>query len=327
LGGRLLPPHSLLKFDFSSTHKKLIDFPGKSITLYMEIKMAKISDKNIEEILIEAIEKAETELPKDVTKALRKAAHTEKGMAKIQLETILKNIKIASKEGIPMCQDTGIISFHIQAGTDFKYLGDLEKIFIKAVKRATKEIPLRPNTVNPFTGENPGDNTGLHIPYINWNIVKGSECKIHILPKGGGSENMSALWMLNPGEGFDKAKKLIVEHIINAGGKPCPPTIAGIGIGGGADICMQLAKKALLRKTGEHHKEKQVAKMEKELTELINMTGVGPMGMGGKTTVLDVHIEYAHRHPASFPVGLVLQCWADRKKTITFTKNGSIKVV
>jgi fumarate hydratase subunit alpha len=289
--------------------------------------MAKISKKNIEEILIEAIEKAETELPKDVIKALKKAADIEKGIARIQMEAILENIKIASKEGIPMCQDTGIMTFYIQAGTEFKYLADLKKILGNAVKRATKETPLRPNTVNPFTGENSGDNLGRNIPYISWDMIKGSECMIHILPKGGGSENMSALWMLAPGEGFAKAKKLIVGHIINAGGKPCPPTIAGIGIGGGADICMQLAKKSLLRKIGEHHREREVAKMEKELFELINKTGVGPMGLGGATTVLDVHIEYAHRHPASFPVGLVLQCWANRRKVIKFEKNGSIKVI
>ncbi len=289
--------------------------------------MVKISNKNIEEILIEGIEQAETDLPKDVIRALEKAAAKEKGLAKIQLKTILKNIKIASKEGIPMCQDTGIMTFYIEVGTEFKYRSSLKKIIDNAVKKATKEIPVRPNTVNPFTGENSGDNTGIHIPHIIWDIVKGSECTIHILPKGGGSENMSALWMLTPGEGFAKAEKLIIKHIINAGGKPCPPTIVGIGIGGGADICMHLAKKALLRKIGEHHKEKQVAKMERRLIELINKTGVGPMGMGGKTTVLDVHIEYAHRHPASFPVGLVLQCWAHRKKTIKFTKNGSIKIL
>jgi fumarate hydratase subunit alpha len=289
--------------------------------------MAKISKKNIEEILIEAIEKAEMELPKDVIRSLKKAANIEKGIAKIQMEAILENMRIASKEGIPMCQDTGIMTFYIQAGTEFKYISDLKKMLSKAVKRATKEIPLRPNTVNPFTSKNPGDNLGRNIPHISWDMVKGSECTIHILPKGGGSENMSALWMLNSAEGFDKAKKLITEHITNAGGKPCPPTIAGIGIGGGADICMQLAKKALLRKIGERHREKKVAKMEKELIELINKTGVGPMGMGGKTTVLDVHIEYAYRHPASFPVGLILQCWANRRKTIKFEKSGLIKVI
>jgi len=277
-------------------------------------------------MLMEAIEKAETELPKDVVKALRKAKEVEKGLARIQLEAILENIKIASKQNIPMCQDTGIMTFYIEAGIEFKYLVDLKKIIKNAVKRATVEIPLRPNTANPFTGENSGDNTGMHIPYINWNIVNGSECTIHILPKGGGSENMSALWMLNPGEGLVELKKLIVEQITNAGGKPCPPTIAGIGIGGGADICMQLAKKALLRRVGERHKEKQVAKTERELIKLINKTGVGPMGMGGKTTVLDVHIEYAHRHPASFPVGMVLQCWAHRRKTIKIDNNGSIKL-
>ncbi len=289
--------------------------------------MTKISKKNIEEILIEAIEKSETELPKDVTKALEKASDIEKGLAKIQLETILKNIKIASKERIPMCQDTGIMSFFIQAGAQFKYLKDLRETLENAVKRATKEIPLRPNTINPFTGKNENNNTGINIPHISWDIIKGSECTIDILPKGGGSENISALWMLNPGEGIEIAKRLIVEHIKNAGGKPCPPTIAGIGIGGGADICMELAKKALLRKIGERHKEKKIAKMEKEFFELINKTGVGPMGMGGKTTVLDVHIEYAHRHPASFPVGLVLQCWAHRRKTINFTNDGSIKII
>jgi len=289
--------------------------------------MAKITEKDIEKKLIEAIKKAETELPKDVLRALKKAATKEKGLAKIQLETILKNIKIASKEGIPMCQDTGIMTFYIEAGTEFKYLSALKKIINNAVKKSTKEIPLRPNTVNPFTGKNSGDNTGMYIPYINWNMVEGKECTINILPKGGGSENMSALWMLNPGKGFVESKKLIVEHIVNAGGKPCPPTIVGIGIGGGSDICLTLAKKALLRKIGERHSEKHVAKMEEELLELINKSGVGPMGIGGKTTVLDVHIEYAHRHPASFPLGLVLQCWADRRKTIKFTKNGSIKVI
>ena len=278
-------------------------------------------------MMIEGLEKSVTELPKDVIEALRKATTKEKDPGKIQLKAILKNIEIASKEKIPMCQDTGIMTFYIEAGAEFKYFSSLKKILNNAVEKATKEIPLRPNTVNPFTHENPGNNTGRHIPYINWNIVKGSECTIHILPKGGGSENMSALWMLTPGEGFDEAKNLIVEHIKKAGGKPCPPTIVGIGIGGGADICMNLAKKALLRKIGERHKERKIAKLEEELIKLINKTGVGPMGMGGVTTVLDVHIEYAYRHPASFPVGLVLQCWAHRRKTIKISKNGSIKVI
>jgi fumarate hydratase subunit alpha len=289
--------------------------------------MARISRKNIEEIFIEALLQAETELPKDVIQALKKAATKEKGLAKIQLEAILENIKIAAKESIPMCQDTGIMSFYIEVGAEFEYLADLKEILESALKRATKEIPLRPNTVNPFTGKNSGDNTGMNIPHITWEIKSGKECTIHIMPKGGGSENMSELWMLNPGNGLTEAKKLIVKHIINAGGKPCPPTIVGIGIGGGADICIQLAKKALLRKIGERHIENKIANMEKEMLILINKSGVGPMGIGGKTTVLDVHIEYAHRHPASFPVGLVLQCWANRRKVIKFERNGSIKVI
>jgi fumarate hydratase subunit alpha len=289
--------------------------------------MAKISRKNIEEIIIEGLTQVETELPNDVIQALRKAVTKEKGLAKIQLDAILENIKISSKEGIPMCQDTGIMTFYIEAGADFEYLADLRKMLENAVKRATKEITLRPNAVNPFTGKNSGNNLGMNIPYITWEITSGKECTIHMIPKGGGSENMSKLWMLNPSNGPTEFKKLIVEHIINAGGKPCPPTIAGIGIGGGADICMQLAKKALLRKIGKRHSEKIVAKMEEELIKLINESGVGPMGLGGKTTVLDVHIEYAYRHPASFPVGIIMQCWANRRKTVRMRNNGSIEVI
>lgn len=286
-----------------------------------------MTEKDIEIKLIEAIKKAETELPADIIEALKKASTREKGFAKIQLEAILENIKIASNNGIPMCQDTGIMTFYIEAGTDFKYLSDLKKIINNAVKKATKEVPLRPNAVNPFTGENFENNLGKNIPHITWDILEGNECTIHFIPKGGGSENMSALKMLNPGKGLPGSKKFIVEHVINAGGKPCPPTILGIGIGGGADICMQLAKKALLRKIGKRHSDKMVARMEEELTELINESGVGPMGLGGKTTVLDVHIEYAYRHPASFPVGIVMQCWANRRKIVKIKNNGSIEVI
>ncbi|MEO0293207.1 MAG: fumarate hydratase [candidate division WOR-3 bacterium] len=284
-------------------------------------------EKKLEEKIIEAIKKAEIEIPKDVISSLEKAKAREKGIAKTQLEAILENIKISLGERIPVCQDTGVMNFYIEAGSNFKYFSELRNSIKEAVKKATKEIPLRPNAVNPFTGENSGDNTGRNLPYIIWDIKEGDECKINFMPKGGGSENMSVLRMLNPEGGIFEAKKFILEHIINIGGKPCPPTILGVGIGGGAEVCLCLAKKALFRKIGERHPEERIAKMEEELIELINKSGVGPMGLGGKTTVLDVHIEYAYRHPGSFPLGIVIQCWANRRSSVRIKNDGSIEVI
>ncbi len=195
-----------------------------------------------------------------------------------------------------------------------------------AVKKATKDIPLRPNTVDPFTGENHKDNTGDNIPYITWDFVEGSNVWITALPKGGGSENMSKLGMLKPGVGIEGVKDFVVTEMIKAGGNPCPPTIVGVGIGGGADLAMKLGKKSLLRPVGDRHKDKTIAAIEEELIKRINDSGIGPMGLGGKTTVLDVHIEKAHRHPASLPVGIAVQCWANRRAKMVIHSDGSWEV-
>ncbi|MCK4422118.1 fumarate hydratase [candidate division WOR-3 bacterium] len=281
----------------------------------------------MEDQLVEAIRRAETQLPNDVVSALEKAYEVEEGPARVQVEAILENIKVSRETGAPMCQDTGIQTFYIEVGADFPYLGELKDIITNAVKRASGEIPLRPNTVNPFTGENPGNNVGNYVPYITWDIVKGEECTIHLLPKGGGSENMCALNMMAPGKGIKGLKRFVVDHIVGCGGKPCPPTVVGIGVGGGADLSLKLGKKSLLRDVGVRHPEPHIAELEEELLKLINESGVGPMGVGGKTTVLDVHIEYAHRHPASFPIGIAVQCWADRRSTVRITKDGRAEVI
>lgn len=286
-----------------------------------------VSQKDIENQLIEAIRRAETELPKDVILALEKAYKIEEGLAKVQLEAILENIKVARETSTPMCQDTGIQTFYIEAGTDFIYLGELKDIITNAVMKATKEVPLRPNTVNPFTGENPGNNVGNYVPYITWDIVNGEECTIHLMPKGGGSENMCALHMMAPGKGIKGLKRFVVDHVVSCEGKPCPPTVIGIGVGGGADLALKLGKRSLLRDVGVRHTESSIAELEEELLLLINESGVGPMGVGGKTTALDVHIEYAHRHPASFPIGIAVQCWADRRSTVKIKKDGRVEVI
>jgi fumarate hydratase subunit alpha len=248
----------------------------------------------------------------------------EEGAAKTQLMAILKNVELARQQKKPMCQDTGTPTFYVKAGIDFPYLDILEEAIVEGVRKATSRIPLRPNAVDVLTGKNSGDNTGRFIPYINWEMVEGDECIITAMPKGGGSENMSTLRMLKPGVGIEGVKKFVVEWMVEAAGNPCPPTTVGVGIGGGADIAMKLAKKALLRKIGERHENEIIAEMEEELLKAINSTGIGAMGLGGKTTVLDVHIEVAHRHPASLPVAIAVQCWANRRKSMKIDKEGKI---
>lgn len=281
---------------------------------------------NIEEGIVQLIKKAETELPKDVVNALKHAYEIEEGIAKIQIEAILKNIDLAKRTRRPMCQDTGIQTFFVKIGVDFPYINKLKGLITDAVKKATKEIPIRPNTVDPFTGVNHKDNTGDHIPYITWDFAEGSDVHITALPKGGGSENMSKLGMLKPGVGLEGVKDFVVEKMIESGGNPCPPTVVGVGVGGGADLAMKLGKKALLRPVGVRHKDKTIAAVEEELIKRINDSGIGPMGLGGKTTVLDVHIEKAHRHPASLPVGIAVQCWADRRANMVIHSDGSWEV-
>jgi len=282
--------------------------------------------ENIKIGIVQLIKKAETELPNDVIIALKQAYKIEEGVAKTQMDAILKNIDLAKKTKRPMCQDTGIQTFFIEVGIKSPHINKVKDLIIDSVKKATKEIPLRPNTVDPFTHENHKDNTGDHIPYITWDYIEGSDILITVLPKGGGSENMSRLGMLKPGVGIEGVKDFVIEEIIKAGGNPCPPTIVGVGIGGGADLALKLGKKSLLRPVGNRHKDKNIASIEEELIKRINDSGIGPMGLGGKTTVLDVHIEKAHRHPASLPVGIAVQCWANRRAKMVIHSNGKWEV-
>jgi len=299
---------------------------GRKISFTVKNEGLEMNFKDIENGIVELIRKAETELPKDVVDSLKKAYELEEGVAKTQIDAILKTIDLAKKSKRPMCQDTGIQTFFVKVGIKFPHIDKLKEIITNGVKKATIEIPLRPNTLDPFTSENHKDNTGNQIPYITWEFVDGDDVNITAFPKGGGSENMSRLGMLKPGVGMEGVKDFVVNEIVNAGGQPCPPTVVGIGIGGGADLSLKLGKKALLRPVGQRNKDKTIAKMEEELIKRINASGIGPMGLGGKTTVLDVHIEKAHRHPASLPVGIAVQCWADRRAYMVIHADGSWEV-
>jgi len=240
-----------------------------------------------------------------------------KPTSKAALKTIVENFGIAEETHTVMCQDTGIHIYYVNIGEKFPKIEGIEETLRKASVRATKEVPLRPNAVNPIVGGNSGDNTGRHIPFINYDFIPGEEyLEITVFPKGGGSENMCALAMLKPGQGIKGIKKFVIDTIINAGGQPCPPVVVGVGIGGGADIALKLAKKQLMRPLGHRHSDPELAKLEEDLLKAINMTGIGSMGLGGNvSTALDVKIEYAHRHPASLPAAVAIQCWAARKST------------
>ena len=286
----------------------------------------KMNYKHVVGGIVELIKKAETELPDDVIKAPKDAYKIEEGIAKIQIENILKNVEAARKTRRPMCQDTGVQTFFVKIGKDFPFTGQLKDLITDGVKQATEKVPLRPNTIDPFTRMNHKDNVGDYIPAITWDFTSGENVEITAIPKGGGSENMSKLVMLKPGAGIEGIKNFVVKEMINAGGNPCPPTVVGIGVGGGADLAMQLGKAALLRPVGKSHPDKKIAEIEAYIKKEINKSGIGPMGLGGKTTVLDVHIEKAPRHPASLPVGLVVQCWADRRATMIIHSDGSWEV-
>jgi len=282
--------------------------------------------KVVENVAFEILKQAVIYLPEDVKKALKRAYSEENSeTGKTQLKAILDNIELAEKFQAPICQDTGTIIFYAKAGAKVKDLDKVEEALVNATRRATKEIPLRPNAVDPFTQKNSEDNTGRFIPYINWEIVPGDKLELTVMTKGGGSENVCVTGMLLPGEGVKGLKKFVVDAVIKAGAQPCPPTILGVAVGGGADIAMKLAKKALLRPLGEPNPNPRLDKLEKELLEAVNMTGIGPMGLGGKTTVLDVHVDYAFRHPASFPAAVAFNCWAARRASARIYSDGKVE--
>lgn len=254
-------------------------------------------------------------LPQDVKKALEAAALKEESIiGKDTLNDILKNAEIAGKNQVPICQDTGLTVIFVELGQDLRLVGgDFSEAINEGVRRGYINGYLRKSVVNdPFLiRKNTGDNTPA---IIHTTIVKGDKLRIIAAPKGGGSENMSALRMLTPSEGIKGIKRFIVDTVDKAGSNPCPPVIVGVGIGGTMEMTALIAKKALLRTVGEHNSDPEVAKLESELLEEINNLGIGPQGFGGRITALAVNIETFPAHLASMPVAVNFQCHAARHK-------------
>lgn len=255
---------------------------------------------------VNIIREAEICLPPDVIDAMENAYERETSeIARAQLAAILRNIELSKKGSIPMCQDTGIMVFFVEMGRSLILDFDLEGAIVEGVRRATVQVPLRPNAVSPLSRQNSGDNTGSGLPDINYSFVEGNKLSITVAPKGAGSENMSALRMFNPTE-ISRIREFVLETVLKAGGMPCPPIVVGVGIGGSFDKAARLAKQALLLDMDK------MDPFELELLKDINALGIGTMGMGGCTTALAVHVKQAHCHTASLPVAVNIQCWANR---------------
>jgi len=290
-----------------------------------------ITKEMIKAVTITLLKRAETTLPSDVKAALMSAYEREVNeIARVQLAAMLENVRLAEELQRPICQDTGLPLFFVRLGRcDALTLSELETGIRDGVVEATELIPLRSNVVDPLTRQDEGRNVGEKIPYIHYAVdptVDGVE--ITVLPKGGGSENVSAFTILPPrqeAETREAIKRFVLQAVVEAAGKPCPPTIIGVGLGGSADLAMALAKRALLRPVGARHQEERLARLEASILEAVNQLGIGPMGLGGKTTALDVHLEFAGAHLTSLPVAVNFQCWAARQARATIHANGRVE--
>ncbi len=268
------------------------------------------------------------EIPPDVVEAIRRAAAREtKEVARRIFAAYLESIELGRARDMIVCQDTGIPIYWVGIGSKLRLDGArLAEAIRRGTERATREHPLRSSIVSPLTRENRQTSTGEGIPIIHFDFVAGADTlDILFMPKGSGSENMSSLKMLVPADGVNGIKRFVLEQVVGAGAKPCPPTIVGIGIGGSSDLCMALAKKATARPLGTANPDPQLAALELELFDAINATGIGPQGLGGDTTALAVHIESAWTHITCNPVAVNLQCWRAERRRATISAAGKVE--
>ena len=273
--------------------------------------MREISTQTIVDAVKDASIQANLELGDDVVQALGSAlGDEESNVGKDILKKLLENAKIARDERIPMCQDTGVAVLFVELGQGVSVKeGGLYQALEEGIRQGYKEGFLRKSVCHPFSRKNTGDNTPI---IVHFDLVSGDKLKIWVVPKGGGSENMSRLLMLSPSAGWYGVKEKIVQTVAEAGPNPCPPTIIGVGIGGNFERSAILAKKSLLRPLGTPNPDTELAKMEQELLEEINKTGVGPQGLGGRVTSLAVHMLMMPCHIASLPLAVNIQCHASR---------------
>ena len=281
--------------------------------------------QNLTKEILELIRRTSTDLPADVEAKLRTAYADEESGSAAQgaLDTILKNVELARSNSTPICQDTGTPLFYIHYPEGLS-TRKLKKQIVEAVTEATKLNYLRPNSVNAITGVNTGDNSGdAHYPSIHFEEVdENLPLTIELMLKGGGCENVGAQYKLpnvamHAGRDLAGVRKVVLDAVQKAQGKGCAPGILGIAVGGDRGASYLASKEALLTKIGAENPDAELDALENQLTEEINQMGIGPMGFGGKTTVLDTKIKGLHRVPASYFVSVSYMCWAYRRRKMT----------
>lgn len=275
------------------------------------INLADVTAK-IKEMFIDACEN----IPQNVLDVISQAAKDEESpLGKEVLEKIVENDLLAREKHLPICQDTGVAVVYLTIGSEVTFSGDIYEAVNEGVRQAYTEGYLRKSVVrHPLDRVNTKDNTPA---IVHVKVVPGDDFRIDVAPKGGGSENMSVVKMLIPADGVEGIKKLVLDTVFNAGGKPCPPIIVGLGIGGNFEKCALMAKEALLREIDDSSPDPLARQLEEELKEEINRLGVGPMGFGGRVTCLAVKVNVHPCHIASLPVAINIQCHAARHKSCT----------
>lgn len=276
--------------------------------------MRELNVKHIEDTIYALFMSACCEIGEDVLSLLEKNLQTEESpFGREVLRQLIENDRLAAQRKMPICQDTGMAVIFMDVGQDVHLTGgDVNEAIENGVRRAYRDGCFRASVLSPLTRINTKDNTPS---IVHTRIVPGERVTLTAAPKGFGSENMSKLWMLTPSQGVEGVKNAIVETVRLAGGNPCPPVVVGVGIGGTAERAMLMAKHSLTRECGVPSDDPMLADMERELLERINNLGIGPQGLGGRTTALAVHIEQMPTHIAGLPVAVNMQCHAARHKT------------
>ncbi len=277
--------------------------------------MREINVKLITEKVRDLCMKASTDLGEDVLEAFDRAMEREESPLGLEILRELKeNARIAKEENVPICQDTGFAVVFLELGQNVHLAeGNLTEAIQEGVRQGYRDGYLRKSICHPFTRANTGDNTPA---IIHTEVVSGDKVKITVAPKGGGSENMSRVAMLTPSDGVEGIKRFVVQRVKESGSNPCPPTIVGVGIGGTFEQAALLAKKSLLRSLGSRNPDPELDQLESEILTAINKLGIGPQGLGGRTTSLAVHILMMPCHIASFPLAVNIQCHVQRHKEI-----------
>ena len=285
----------------------------------------KVDYRQVEDAAKELYIRALKELPPDIKEGFdRLAARETAPIAQRVLGTMIRNIAVAEETDNLLCQDTGVPIYNVSIGTNVEIDGNALKRAIRAgCERATREHPLRSSIVHPLTRKNEQTSCGIDVPVIHIDFDDTpNTLAIEMIPKGSGSENNSFLKMAIPAEGVDAIRTFVVDCVLAAGGKTCPPTIIGVGVGGTSDLCVLLAKRAATRPLGTRCADPDGARLETELSAAVNQLGVGPQGLGGDATAFAVHVELAATHITMNPVAVNMQCHSARRARATFTPSG-----